>query len=162
MIIKPSSVQQLGSGTIISNNRFVGKGGNGAAEENGLGIWGAPELTRDMSWSLRFELPLSLPLGTPTLRCIVLADQEAGSISLEPSWASVLVGQSPSAALLLSEGAASISWSVGDNDKYLEARWDLDAGSFVAGSIISMELKVIEATSTHLKPVTILPSIIFV
>ncbi len=173
---KPSSAFAVGSSGEVFENAHVGDGGNAAAEEEGLGVANATDLTADRTWSLRFEMPTTLPTGTPTFRLLALADIQAGDLYVDPTGASVAIDEDPSAATLTAEGPnptsrstansgtgnATFTWSSGDDDIYLEARWTMDAFAPVAGEVIVMQLRIDDGDTDVAAVTTLIPSIIFV
>lgn len=173
----PSSAVPVGSSGEVFPNIHSGDGGNAAAVEEGLGVANATDLTADRGWSLRFEMPTVLPTGVATLRLRALADIQAGDLSVDPEWASVAMDEDPSAVALNAEGPdpdsrtggngsdgdnSTFGWDTGDDDVYLEARWELDADTVVAGEIIVMHLRIDDGDTDVAAVVTLFPSIIFV
>ncbi len=177
---KPDSVFAVGTSGEIFPNVHVGAGGgaaNAAPQEEGLGVANATDLTGDRVWALRFEMPTTLPTGTATFRLRALATVEAGDLSVDPSWASVAMDEDPSAASLTAEGPdpdsrvggdgsdgdnSTFGWASADDDKYIEARWTMNADTVVAGEIIVMALRIDDGDTDVAAVVTLFPSIIFV
>ena len=172
----PSSAFPVGTSGEIFPNVHSGDGAGAAGEEEGLGVANATDLTADRVWSLRFQMPTTLPTGIATFRLIALADIVAGDLSVDPSWASVAMDQDPSTISLNVEGPQpdstvggnggggndTFGWSTDDDDIYLEARWTMNADTVVAGEIIVMSLRIDEGDTTVLAVTTLFPSIIFV
>ncbi len=154
----------------------IGAGANSVHDE-GLGVANATDLTGDGVWELRFQMPTTLPTGTATFKLIAIAALEAGDLSVDPQWASVASDEEPGAAVLNAEGPdpdsrtggngsdvdnSTFGWGVGDDDKYIEARWALDADTVVAGEEIVMNIRIDDGDSDHAAVVTLIPSVIFV
>lgn len=173
----PSSAFPIGSTGEVYPFVFSGDGANAAVEEEGLGVVDATALTADRGWSLRFQMPTALPTGTATFRLFALADIQAGDLSVDPTWASVAMDEDPSAATLTAEGPdpdsrtggdgsdgdnSTFGWATGDDDKYIEARWTLDADTVVAGEVIVMHLRIDDGDTDVAIDVALFPSIIFV
>ena len=163
---------------LVFGNIHVGAGAN-SKEDEGYGVANATDLDDNATWRFRFQMPTTLPTGVATFKLIALAGLEAGDLSVNPSWAGVAMDEDPSSATLFAEGPdpdsrtggdgsdgdnSTFGWATGDDDKYLEARWDLDAdGDGVnAGEEIILDMDIIDADSDHLAVVTLIPSIIFV
>ena len=153
-------------------NIHVGGGANSKNEE-GLGV--AASLAADTIWRLRFQMPTTLPTGTPTFRLLVLANATAGVARVNPKWVSVAVGESPSGATPIAETVTptsragnaggsgdTLTWGTGDADQYLELRWTMDADTVVAGEIIICDLTFETASWTLAAVSTWIPSILFV
>ena len=174
----PTSAFPIGTSGEVFPNVFVGDGGgspHAAPQEEGLGV--AATITGDRAWSLRFQMPTTLPTGTAIFRLVAVSDVQSGDLSVVPSWVSVAMDQDGSALSLNSEGPdpdsrvggngsnadnSTFGWDTGDDDVYLEARWTLNADTVVAGEIIQMELLFVDADSDVAQVVTLFPSIIFV
>jgi hypothetical protein len=154
-------------------NVHVGAGANSKHDE-GLGV--EASLGADSIWRLRFQLPPTLPTGTGKLRLLCLANATSGAIRVNPKWASVAVGESPSGATLNAEtttpdaraGAAgspgasdTLVWGAADNDQYLEAKWVLNADTLVAGEIVAMDLTCETSGWTLAAVLTMIPSLIW-
>ncbi len=173
----PSSVVFEGSSGEIFPNIHVGKGANAAPSEEGLGVASAADLTGDRVISLRFRMPItSLPTGTATFVLGALADIQAGDLSVDISWASVAKDEDPSAATLNVEGPdpdsriggdgsdgdnSTFGWATGDDDKYLEARWTLNADTVVAGEILVVALRIDDLDTDVAAVVTLFPTVDF-
>ena len=173
----PSSAFPVGTSGEIFPNVHVGGGGNTAPQEEGLGVANGTDLTADRVWSLRFQMPTTLPTGTATFRLFALADLAAGDLSVDPAWVSVAMDEDPSAATPVAEGPdpdsrtggngsdvdnSTFGWDTGDEDKYIEARWIMNADTVVGGEIIVMELRIDEGDTDIADVATLSPSIIFV
>lgn len=151
-------------------NIHVGAGAN-SKHDDGLGV--TASLGSDAVWRLRFTMPPTLPTGTAKLRLLCLADATSGIAKINPKWASVSVGEDPSSAVLSAEGTTAdstagaagagdtIEWGAGDDDQYLEAKWDLNADTVVAGEIVVMDLTFETSGWTLAQTLTVIPAIIF-
>lgn len=118
-------------------NVHVGAGANSKHDE-GLGV--EASVGADAIWRLRFQMPPTLPTGTGKLRLRAMANATSGDAKVNPKWASVAVGEDPSAATLNAETVQTITWAAGDNDKYKEIKINLDADTLVAGEEVVMDL----------------------
>lgn len=127
---------------------YVGGGGN-SKEEAGLGLTDATTMDADAIWRLRFMMPPTLPSGTAKCRTLSLANAATGVLKPHIKWVSVAVGEDASSASLNNEGVGTITWSTGDEDKYLETLVTLDADTIVANEMVVMDL-VFEDTSMTL------------
>lgn len=153
----PCSIYPVTSGRVWSNVH-VGAGAN-SKQEYGLGVQAS--VGADSTWRLRWNLPPTLPTGTGKLRLLALANATSNSAKVNPKWASVAVGESPSGATLNAEGTQTLTWAAGENDKYKELKVTLDADTLVASEIVVMDL-VFETSSWSLAVVsTWIPSIIW-
>ena len=173
----PSSAFPVGTSGEIFPNVHVGDGASTAPQEEGLGVANATDLTADRIWSLRFQMPTTLPTGTATFRLFVLADIQAGDLSVDPAWVSVAMDEDPSAATPVAEGPdpdsrvggdgsnadnSTFGWSTADDDVYIEARWTMNADTVVAGEIVQMALRIDDGDTDVAAVTTLFPSIIFV
>ncbi len=173
----PSSAYPVGTSGEIFPNTHLGAGAGAAVEEEGLGVANATDLTGDRVWSLRFQMPTTLPTGTATFRLFALAAIEAGDLSVQPLWASVAMDEDPSSATLNDETPdpdsrtggdgsdgdnSTFGWATADDDKYIEARWTLNADTVIAGELIVMELRIVDADTDVAAVTTLFPSVIFV
>ncbi len=173
----PSSAFPVGTSGEVFPNVHSGDGVGTAVEEEGLGVANATDLTANRSWSLRFQMPTTLPTGVATLRVLVLADIVAGDLSVEPLWRSFAMDEDPSNTALLTEGPdpdsrtggdgadgdnSTFGWAAADDDMYIEARWTLNADTVVAGEVIVMELRIVDADTDVAAVTTLFPSVIFV
>ena len=131
-------------------NFYVG-GGSNSKHDEGLGV--EASVGADTTWRLRFQLPPTLPTGTAKLRLLALANATSGNAKVNPKWASVAPGESPSAATLNAEATSTLTWSTGDADKYKELKITLDADTLVAGEEVVMDL-VFETASWTLAQVS--------
>jgi hypothetical protein len=166
----PSSAFPVTAGKVFPYV-YVGAGANSKYEE-GLGVMAS--LDADAIWDLRFQMPTTLPTGTPTFRLLALANATAGVARVNPKLVSVAVGESPSAATPVAEtvtpdsqagqsggSGATLTWgnSPSDADQYLEARWTI---TVVAGGIVVCRLT-FETSSWTLATISVwFPSILFV
>lgn len=173
----PSSAFPVGTSGEVFPSVHSGDGAGAAVEEEGLGVANATDLTADRGWSLRFQMPTTLPSGTATFRLLALADIQAGDLSVDPTWASVAADEDPSAATLIAEGPdpdsrtggdgsngdnSTFGWASADDDKYIEARWTLNADTVVAGEVIVMHLRIDDGDTDVAAVTTLFPSVIFV
>ncbi len=171
----PHSAFPVNAGLVFPNFH-VGAGAT-SKEDEGLGVANATDLTGDAIWRLRFQMPTTLPTGTATLLVRAIAALEAGDLSVEPKWASVASDEEPGAATMNTEGPdpdsrvggdgsnadnSTFGWATGDDDKYIEARWTLNADTVVAAEEIVMDLTIDDGDSDHAAVVTLIVSIIFV
>lgn len=135
--------------------------GGGANSKHDEGLQVEATVGADATWRLRFQIPPVLPEGTCKLRLLALANAAAGDAKINPKWASVAAGESPSGATLQAEGTQTLTWAAGDADKYKELKVTLDADTPVAGEEIVMDL-VFETTSWTLAQIsTWIPAIIW-
>lgn len=116
---------------------YVGAGAN-SKHEQGLGV--AASIAANTTWRLRFALPPVFPSGVANLRLIALANAQTGGAKINPNWAAVAVGESPSGASLSSEGTWDLFWTSGDNDKYKKLDVELNATTLAVNKIIAMDL----------------------
>lgn len=176
----PSSVEFGSSGELFPN-KHVGAGGgapNAAPTEEGLGVANATDLTADRVIGLYFEMPTTLPTGTPKLRLRAKANLEAGDLSVDPSVASVAMDEDPSAATLTALGPdpdsrvggdgsdgdnSTFGWATGDDDKYIVAFWIPTGGNVpVAGEMYLVALRIDDGDSDHAADVTLNAAILYV
>ena len=172
----PISAFPIGTSGEIFPNVHVGQGANGATQE-GLGVANATDLTADRIWHLVFKMPTALPTGTASFTLGALATIEAGDLSVDIAWASVAFDQDPSAATLTAEGPdpdsrvggngsnadnSTFGWDTADDDKYLEARWTLNADTVVANEFIHVDMRIDDGDTDVAAVTTLFPSIIFV
>ncbi len=144
-------------------NIHVGAGTVGSPEEEGLGV--EASVGANATWRLRFQMPPTLPSGTGKLRLLALANATSGIARVNPTWASVNIGEDPSGFALFAEGitadavagfagaGATLEWGAGDNDQYGEAKWNLNADTLVALEEVIMNL-VFETSSWTLAAVS--------
>lgn len=174
----PHSAFPVTEGSVFFNTH-VGAGAN-ANHDDGLGVANTTDLgNADATWELRIQMPTTLPTGIATLKVIAIADLAAGDFSLDPRWAGVAMDEEPGAATLFAEGPdpdsrtggngsdadnSTFGWDVGDEDRYIEARWTLnaDAAGVNPGEEIAIDLLIVDADSDHAQVVTLIASIIFV
>jgi hypothetical protein len=95
---------------------YQGAGGNAAPAEEGLGV--KASLDADSVWSLRFQIPPTVPSGSLYLRCLALASAASGSASWVTSDGRSPPPDSPSAITLTTETTQTFTWAVGGADKY--------------------------------------------
>ena len=112
--------------------------GTNVTRIRGMGVQAS--LGADSYWDLLFQLPPLLPAGTCKLNLIALAAATSNAAKINPSWASVAIGEDPSAATLNAEGTSTLTWAAGDSDKFKQVKITLDADTPVAGEIITMRL----------------------
>lgn len=115
--VRPFSEIPLTAGKVFANVH-VGSGSNGIQQEEGLGVMAS--LNGNATWSLRFQMPETLPSGTPKLRLIALAAANTGTAQVKVQWAPVAMGEDPSSASLNPGDTVSPAWSSGDSNKYKE------------------------------------------
>lgn len=157
--IFPHSAFPVDAGKVFPNFH-VGAGANSKHDE-GLGLANATDITADVTWRLRFQMPPTLPTGTGKLRLLALANAVTGVVKPNVKWASVAVEEDPSSATLSAEGVGTITWGAGDADQYKELKVILDADTLVASEEVVMDL-VFENLSMTLAVVsTYIPSIIW-
>lgn len=104
----------------------------------GLGVMAS--LDGDAIWQLLFQMPGTLPEGTCKLRLLALCDDASHDAKVNPKWASVAVGEDPSAATLQAEGTQTLSWGASDSLKFKELVVTLDADTPVGGELLLMNL----------------------
>jgi len=131
-------------------NIHVGAGANSKHDE-GLGV--EASVGADSTWRLRFQMPPTLPSGTGKLRLLALANATTGVAKVNPKWVSVAAAEDPSTATPVAEGTTTVTWSTGDNDKYIESKITLDADTLTASEEVVMEL-VFETSSWTLAQVS--------
>jgi len=130
---------------------YVGAGATFKYDE-GMGVQAS--VGADAYWALRFQMPpSSLPTGTGKLRLIALANAAAGDAKVNPTWASVAIGEDPSSATAFAEGTSTLTWAAGDADKYKELKITLDADTLVAGETVCMKL-IFETTNWTLAAIS--------
>lgn len=147
--IMPSSAFPVTSGNVFPN--FHRGAGANSKEDEGLGV--AASIAADSTWRLRFPMPPAIPSGTPKIRVIALANATSGVVKINPKWASVAMGVSPSGASLSAEGTtadskagqagstATLEFGAADNDQYLEAKWDMNATTVpAANEVVILDL----------------------
>lgn len=149
--IFPHSAIPVTTGNVFPNI-YVGGGAN-SKHDQGLGV--IASLAADSIWRLRFKMPpTALPSGTCKLHLQALANATTGVAKVNPKWATIAnTGVSPSGATLIAEGTTTVTWSTGDNDKYIESKITLDANTPAADNTIVMDL-VFETTSWTLAQVS--------
>ena len=172
----PISAVPIGTSGEVFPNTHVGKGANGSRHE-GLGVANATDLTADRIWHVVFKMPTTLPTGTAKLSIVVLADIQAGDLSVDPAWASVAFDEDPSAATLTAEGPdpdartggngsdgdnSTFGWDTADDDVYIEALWNLDADTVVANEYIVMDIRIDDGDTDVAAVTTLFPTVIFV
>ena len=135
-VVHPSS-NYIESSSNIWGDFYTGDGSNGHTDDVTMVI---ASLGSDAKVQLRFNMPPTLPTGTAKLRLIGLADATSGVAKVNPSWASVAVGQDPSSFTLTAEGTQTVTWSTDDDDEYQETKIILDADTVVANEFIIMHV----------------------
>ncbi len=167
--ISPVSAYPVTSGNCFPNVH-VGAGANSKHDE-GLGV--AASIASDSTWRLRFVMPPTLPTGTAKLQLLALANATAGIAKINPKWASVAAGESPSGATLNAEtttadavsglagATATLEWGAGDNDQYGMAKWILNADTVVGGEVVVLDLVMETSGWTLAQTLTLIPSIIW-
>jgi len=118
--VTASSVYLGGGSGNIFPNFYAGGGGNASAHDEGIGV--VASLGSDATAELRFPIPPTVPSGTMKLRCLALANATSGAAKFTPKDINVAAAASPSAATLTSEAQQTITWAVGDADKYKEVK----------------------------------------
>ena len=113
---------------------------DGANHQHIEGIGVEASLGANATVELAFEMPPTLPTGTGKLRLIAQADATANAAKVNPTWASVAIGEDPSAATLTAEGTGTITWSTNDDDEFQELKITLDGDTLVGGEIVVMDL----------------------
>jgi len=156
----------LKSGVVIENSDrvwggiYIGGGSNAHRQE---AVTVEASLSADTITRYRFEVPPVLPSGTAKLRLLLMASAEAGIAKIDPSWASVAIGEDASVATLQSEGVQSVTWAGGDIDVFKEAKITLDAPPEVvtAKEFIVMRLTFVNSGWTLAAQMACIPSIIW-
>ena len=137
----PSSAYPVTSGKVFPGFHI----GSGANSKHDEGMRVIASLDADAIWRLRFHLPMTLPSGTCKLRLISFGTNSGGAAlnaKVNPKWASVAMGENPSAATLNAEGTTTVAWGTGTSDdhEYKETKITMDADTPVAGEIVAMDL----------------------
>ena len=114
---------------------YVGGGAN-SKHETGMGV--AASIGSNAIWRLRFLMPPALPTGVGKLRTVALANAVSGAAKINFKWASVAMGESPSAATLLAEGTQTLTWTAAD--VYNVNTINLDADTLVANEVVVADL----------------------
>lgn len=148
--IFPCSAVPVTAGRVFPH---IYTGGTNSKLEDTLGV--EASVGADATWSLRFQMPPSLPTGTGKLRLLALANATSGAAKVNAKWASVAAEETPdiAAGSLNAEGTGTVTWSTGDADVYKELKITLDADTLVAGEVVAMDL-VFETTSWTLAVVS--------
>lgn len=133
--IFPHSTFPVDTSGRLFPNVYVGGGAN-SKQDVGMGV--KASLDADAIWRLRFQCPPTLPTGTGKLLLRGLANASTGNAKVNPKWASVAGGESPSAATLNAEGVSTITWSA--VDVYVDTKITLDADTLVGGEVVVMDL----------------------
>lgn len=103
--------------------------------------WGvAASIGADAILRLVFQVPPTLPTGSPKLSLLALANATSNSAKVNPKWASCAFEEDPSGLTLQAEGTQTLTWAAGDNDQLKQLKVDLDADTVVAGEFIVMDL----------------------
>lgn len=143
---------------IVFPDVYVGQGSGSKYERMPIAVVASP--IANGVYELRGAFPTVLPPGkNPLLRLITIANANAGNAIVAPAWASVAVGESPSAATLNDEGDTTITWASGDADKYKETLIQLDADTVVAGEVCVMRLTFKSASWTLAQVLECRPSV---
>lgn len=156
--IFPFSAVPRTAGKIFPN---VHKGTTNSKLLSGLGVMAS--LNADATWDLQFQMPPSIPTGTPKLVLLALANSTANVAKVNPKWVGVSrSGGNPDTASLSAEGVSTVTWAAGDNDDFKETKITLDATTApAADQVVVMEL-VFETSSWTLAVVsTWIPYIIW-
>jgi hypothetical protein len=137
---------------------YAGGGGNASSHDAGYNLVAA--LLGDVTLELRFPIPSQIPAGTPKLRVLGLANAILGVVKFTVKNAVVSPGASPSAATLTSEPQTTVTWGVGDADKYKEVKVTLSSVP-VANGMMVIGLNFNELGFTLLAPSTWIPTLIW-
>jgi hypothetical protein len=142
---------------LVSPGVHVGASSTGVRRTRGIKVAASLGALADADVELFFDMPPALPSGTGKL-ILLGRTQGTGNIKIDTSWASIAIGEDPSAATLLSEGTTTIAVAGGDSDKFLRAKVTLDADTLVADEIVAMRLRFLTAAWTLNGILTIAPS----
>lgn len=148
--IFPFSAVPRTAGKVFPN---VHKGNTNSKLISGLGVMAS--LDADATYDLLFQMPPSIPSGTPKLILLALANATANSAKVNPKWSAVSrSGGNPDTASLTAEGTSTVTWASGDNDDFKETKITLDATTAPAAEqVLVMEL-VFETSSWTLAAVS--------
>jgi hypothetical protein len=150
----PSSLVFVTSG-LVGPAVHVGAATTGLRRTRGIRVVAAADLSANADVEMTFDMPPALPSGTGKL-ILIGRTQGTGDAKIDVSWASVAIGEDPSAATLLSEGTTTITVAGGDSDKFLRAKVTLDADTLVADEIVAMRLRFLTSGWTLNQPLTVL------
>src|SRR6266498_4710508 len=149
------------SSIVFVTSSKVGPGVHVGAASTGIkrtrGIQVIANLDTNADVELTFDLPPALPSGTGKLR-LIGRTIGTGNALISFDWASVAIGEDPSAATLLSEGTSTLTVAGGDSDKFLRLKVTLDADTLTADKIVCMRMRFIQASYTLNQPFTVAPS----
>jgi hypothetical protein len=132
-VVPPSSAFSSDN-TKLAAGFYAGGGGNASPHDAGYNLVAA--LLADVTLELRFPIPAYIPAGIPKLRMLALANAVLGSAKFTVKDAVVTMGASPSAAMLTSEPQSTVTWGVGDADKYKEVKVPLSAVPVANGMLV--------------------------
>lgn len=128
----------------------------------GLGVIGGLDVDAELHYV--FHVPTSLPSGTAKLEVLAMAKPSVGGdAKFNPKWKSIAIEEDFDLAVgsLNAEGTQTITWGVGDNDKFHRVKIVLDADTVVADEFVVLRL-VMESTSWTLNYNSLwLPAIIW-
>lgn len=94
-------------------------------------------LAADAVWELTFEMPPTLPSGTPYLRLKSVAAATSGTANVNPAWRRVPDGDSLDPASLGAEGVTPLIWGSGDSG--VSKRMDIILDEAVVNSAIQAD-----------------------
>jgi hypothetical protein len=109
---------------------YVGAG-SGPKQENLLGV--EASLGGDSIWRLFFQMPVIVPSGTLKLLLSSRANATTGVAKVNPKWKAYGASVDPSGLTVVAEGASTVTWASGDNDKMLQTKIVLDATTLPVG-----------------------------
>ncbi len=152
----PSSLVFVTSG-LVGPAVHVGAASTGLRRTRGIRVVAAADLSANADVEMTFDMPPALPSGTGKL-ILVGRTTGTGNSLIAIDWASVAIGEDPSAATLLSEGTSILTVAGGDSDKFLRLKVTLDADTLTADKIVCMRMRFIQASYTLNQPFTVAPS----
>ena len=136
----PSSI------TFVTSNKVgpgvhVGNAATGLRRTRGIQV--IASLDADADVEMTFEMPSSLPSGTPKLRLLGrrVTIGTSGVITIKVDWASVAVGEDPSLMAYLSESPIGITFPSSASEPFVEQKVSLIADTVTANEIICMRLR---------------------
>jgi hypothetical protein len=145
---------------------------NSAGVAKGLGIQAS--LSADTTWALMFQMPASIPFGTPKLLLNCFANASSGTAKINPAWIAVDAGVNPFNSTLTSEGLTpdsvagaagagdTVTWGTGDADQLIQVKWILDATTApAANQLVNMALNFKTSSWTLATQLTVQPFIIW-